>query len=271
MPKQVKPTTEVKQEASSIATVPATVAEVKPKQSKAKKVAAEVPVVVEPVAEVTDVPVTAAVTEPKKEKAIKVKKEKVAATTEPTIETATVAPVESAVTGTVESAEGTAEPVIATEKLFSSDSIATKVKGLMMLSAEILRDARALEKAYTKELKVAQKAGQKRKRKTSKHTPSGFTKPAAISDEMAVFLGQEPGSLAPRLTVTNAINAYIKLHDLQYKPNKKVILADEKLQALLKIPQSVLDENKFTYFELQSYLKPHFPKVVLDTAVVASV
>lgn len=150
----------------------------------------------------------------------------------------------------------------------STSSIARKVKIFCGLGAEIARDIRTLDKNHLRELKVAEKAGQKKKRKNSNYTPSGFLKPATISDEMADFLGKEHGSQIARKDVTNEINAYIKLHNLQYKENRKIILADDKLRTLLKIPQEVLDVHGFTYFQLQKYLKIHFPKQALSVPVV---
>ena len=47
---------------------------------------------------------------------------------------------------------------------------------------------RVLEKKANREIKAAQKANAKRKRKTGNRSPSGFVKPTLISNELASFL-----------------------------------------------------------------------------------
>ena len=47
---------------------------------------------------------------------------------------------------------------------------------------------RLLEKKANREIKAAQKANAKRKRKTGNRSPSGFVKPTLISNELASFL-----------------------------------------------------------------------------------
>jgi hypothetical protein len=153
------------------------------------------------------------------------------------------------------------------------NSIVSKVKAFMVLGADILRDVRALDKSHIRELKVMQKAGLKKKRKNTNYTPSGFIKPAIISDEMADFLGKPHGSLIPRTEVTKAVNAYIKEHQLQNtdkaKGGRRVILADKTLRTLFKISKERVDAGECHYFKLQSFLQPHFIKTVPVVPVVS--
>ena len=55
---------------------------------------------------------------------------------------------------------------------------------------------------------------------------------------------------------TSFLNAYIKSHNLQDEKNKRTINPDDKLRALLKVKKG----DSITYFNLQKYMKAHFPK-----------
>ena len=63
-----------------------------------------------------------------------------------------------------------------------------------------------------------------------------------------------------RTDVTREINHYIRTHNLQDKENGRKINPDSALSTLLKItPES---DVVLTYFNLQRYMGPHFPKSV---------
>ena len=115
---------------------------------------------------------------------------------------------------------------------------------------------KALEKRCTKEVKAAQKASAKKKRRQGTRTPSGFVKPTLISSELAKFLGKEDGTLMARTEVTKQINAYIKEHNLQDPKNGRIILPDATLVKLLKVNKG----DELTFFNLQKYMSPHFAK-----------
>jgi len=115
---------------------------------------------------------------------------------------------------------------------------------------------KALEKRCTKEVKAAQKASAKKKRRQGTRTPSGFVKPTLISSELAKFLGKEDGTLMARTEVTKQINAYIKQHNLQDPKNGRIILPDATLVKLLKVNKG----DELTFFNLQKYMSPHFAK-----------
>jgi upstream activation factor subunit UAF30 len=115
---------------------------------------------------------------------------------------------------------------------------------------------RVLEKKTTRELKAAEKANAKRKRKAGNRSPSGFVKPTLISNELASFLGKDQGTEMARTEVTREINAYIRKQGLQDKDNGRKINADRKLQTLLKLKPN----EELTYFNLQRYMSPHFAK-----------
>ena len=113
---------------------------------------------------------------------------------------------------------------------------------------------RALRARSEREIKSAQKAA--RKRRSTGRKASGFVKPALISDELASFLGRPKGTEMARTEVTKEINKYIVSHNLQDKNNGRIIRADAKLRKLLRLNKS----DELTYFNLQKYMCPHFPK-----------
>lgn len=131
-------------------------------------------------------------------------------------------------------------------------SIQAAINQLNALKAEY----RALEKKIQKEGKMYQKALAKRKKKTGNRQPSGFVKPAPISDELATFLHKEKGTEMSRTDVTKEINAYIQKHNLKDKKNGRIIHPDSKLTKLLKVGP----KEELTYFNLQKYMSHHFPK-----------
>ena len=117
-------------------------------------------------------------------------------------------------------------------------------------------ELKTLEKKTIKELKVVNKANNKRKKKNTTRAPSGFVKPTKISDELAKFLGKPFGSEMARTEVTREINAYIRTNSLQDKNNGRKINPDSELASLLKIT----DGDELTYFNLQRFMSPHFAK-----------
>jgi hypothetical protein len=127
----------------------------------------------------------------------------------------------------------------------------------MLTSFNALKtELRSLEKITVKQLKVAEKLSNKKRRKGNR-APSGFVKPSLISDELAKFLDKPCGTEMARTDVTREINKYIRANNLQDKSNGRKINPDKQLTQLLKIEDSV----DLTYFNLQKYMGPHFPKV----------
>lgn len=140
-----------------------------------------------------------------------------------------------------------------------------KFQGMLSSFSSLKTELKNLERKTVKQLKVVQKLNNKKKRKGTR-APSGFVKPSLISDELAVFLGKDKGSEMARTDVTREINKYIRAHSLQDKENGRKINPDAPLKALLKID----DEVALTYFNLQRYMGPHFPKQAKAPVVEAS-
>lgn len=131
-----------------------------------------------------------------------------------------------------------------------------KIQQAVSLLSTLRQEFRVLERKVVRELKVADKAATKRKRRAGNRAPSGFVKPTLISDELASFLGKDSGTEMARTEVTREINAYIREHKLQDKDNGRKINADEKLSVLLSLKK----EDELTYFNLQKYMSRHFAK-----------
>jgi upstream activation factor subunit UAF30 len=169
---------------------------------------------------------------------------------------ASVVPVVSpSVVPVVETAPETVESDVADLTAQSSEFI-SKLNQMSSMVATLKSEYRNLEKKWSRELKAAQKTSSKKKRKTGNRAPSGFVKPARISNELATFLGKEKGTEMARTDVTREINKYIRSHNLQDKDNGRKINPDAKLKSLLKLN----DTDELTYFNLQRYMSPHFTK-----------
>jgi chromatin remodeling complex protein RSC6 len=156
-------------------------------------------------------------------------------------------------------------PVDAVEEL----SIATKMtefsaklQQLVGFFSTVKNDFKTLEKAVNREVKAALKASSKKRRTNGNRPPSGFAKPALVSDELAEFIGKPVGTEISRTDVTKEITKYVRANKLQDPSNGRNIFPDPKLSKLLNINNDV----NLGYFNLQTYLKHHFIK----QAVVAT-
>ena len=131
--------------------------------------------------------------------------------------------------------------------------------------SSLKNEFRVLEKRCNREFKIAQKESAKNKRRQGNRKPTGFIKPALISNELASFLGKPEGTEMARTDVTKEINSYIIAHDLQDPKCRRTILADGPLRTLLKLG----DKDELTYFNLQTYMRSHFPKPAVPPATAA--
>jgi hypothetical protein len=131
----------------------------------------------------------------------------------------------------------------------------SQIKGLINSVRTILKDVDKQSREFDK---LKNKKSRTRSERKASDTPSGITKPVAISDELAVFLGVEPGTLVPRNEVTKGVSSYVKKHDLSDPTNKQKFALTEKPEglALMKLLGNPVDT--VTYFNLQRYLKHHY-------------
>ena len=141
----------------------------------------------------------------------------------------------------------------------SFDKLCSFVVELQQQLRTLSNDIRNLRRNYKKEVTGLRKQAAKKKRKTAdpdkKRAPSGFAKDTFISNELREFLDVPHGTLISRPKVTKRITEYIRENNLYCEDNKKVIVPDKKLGALLKH-----GDSEVTYFTLQKFMKVHYPK-----------
>ena len=167
-------------------------------------------------------------------------------------------------------------------ELTASDQLKVVLQQLSDQSVQLkclMNSVRNILKETDRQNKELEKLRNKRSRNKSERSatalPSGITKPVAITDELAAFLGVAPGTLVPRNEVTKGVSAYVKLHELYDMANKQRFILDSRpeakiLKALLGFP-----EEPVTYFNLQRYLKHHYlnigEKPVVEVVVTPEV
>jgi chromatin remodeling complex protein RSC6 len=138
---------------------------------------------------------------------------------------------------------------------------AAVIKGFTNTLRSVLKDA----EKNSKELeKLRNKKTRTKTERSPNALPSGITKPVAISDELAKFLGVAPGTLVPRNEVTKGVSGYVKSNQLSDPTNKQKFVLDDRpaaktLRALLGNPK-----EDVTYFNLQRYLKHHYLPMVVE-------
>jgi chromatin remodeling complex protein RSC6 len=137
-------------------------------------------------------------------------------------------------------------------------AINTKIAQLRSLESEIQSDLRKLQKATLRHIKDLNKKNKRKKvspEDKKKRAPSGFAKPTVISNELCDFLGMTHGTEMARTEVTKQLTKYIKSNELQDESNRRRIIPDQKLKKLLNVGEG----QEVTYFNLQKYMKVHFP------------
>jgi len=156
---------------------------------------------------------------------------------------------------------------------------------------ETSKNIAARLKILQKDVNKAMKSGKRTKRvvEVDPNAPkkiSALQRPVVISNELCKFLGFPENTEHSRQEVTTTINTYIKTNELQDPTNRRFIMLDGspealKLKEILRQP-----DQPVTFFNIQRYLKPHYPlsekdkregatsavlnkpEVVLDAAVV---
>jgi chromatin remodeling complex protein RSC6 len=135
-------------------------------------------------------------------------------------------------------------------------SLKTDLKTALDLVRSIMTNVTALEKRSARDTKVVAKKMRGKVRRTGDNKIiSGFSKPGPVSEELRAFLKIGKDDLIARTQVTKAITKYCQEHDLQNKKDRRIIMADKTLQKLLRVSKT----DELTYFNLQKYMKVHFP------------
>ena len=136
--------------------------------------------------------------------------------------------------------------------------IKTRLKVLMTIARELSAYVTSVEKQITKDKRVVDKKMKKKKQKLNSDGTkplNGFSKPGQISDKLRKFMGLDSEQLVARVEVTKFITKYCQEKGLQNEKDKRILLPDSALQDLLNVGTDV----ELTYFNLQKYLKFHFP------------
>lgn len=168
------------------------------------------------------------------------------------VEETPVEPVETPVSETVD---------VAVEDPFSEistdfASLVEQLKAVQNTIRDLSTFASKIEKRVMKEGRVlVKKANGKKKRRVTNGEPSGFSKPGPISDDLRSFLGLGKDELIARTEVTRRLTEYCRKHGLQDQKDKRVLLPDKKLKTLLRLKKG----DDLTFFNLQKYMKVHFP------------
>lgn len=141
------------------------------------------------------------------------------------------------------------------------NTMAELLDTLAKTSKSLTVEMKALTKDVNK-LRASKMSNKKTKRVVDPENPrkpGALEKPVPISDELAEFLGLNKGEMYSRQTITLNINKFVKDNDIQNPENRRYILLDseagQKLKTLLRDPDQPL-----TFFNIQRYLKPHYPK-----------
>jgi hypothetical protein len=139
----------------------------------------------------------------------------------------------------------------------------------------LINTVRTVIKENDRQSKELEKLRNKRSRTKTERAanalPSGITKPVAISDDLAKFLGVQPGTLVPRNEVTKGVSNFVKTNGLSDPANKQKFILDDRPEA--KVLKVLLGDpaEDVTYFNLQRYLKHHYlPMPATEKPVVVS-
>jgi len=141
------------------------------------------------------------------------------------------------------------------------DAEFTEVKDALKDAIELIKGLNskvsALEKRVSRDRKVMNKKMKGRAKRVvdPNKPPSGFAKPGPVSSELSKFLGLGKGELIARTEVTKRITKYCQEKDLQKKEDKRTIHADKALKDLLRLKKG----DELTFFNLQKYMKVHYP------------
>lgn len=133
-----------------------------------------------------------------------------------------------------------------------------RLKAMLSAVRELNGMVVSLERRVHKDKKVADKKMKKKQPKLNADGTkplNGFSKPGAVSDDLRKFMGLADDELIARVDVTKFITKYCKENNLHDEKDKRILKPDKKLQKLLKLEKG----TDLTYFNLQKYLKFHFP------------
>tara|TARA_B100000902_G_C27265711_1_gene893394 strand:- start:29 stop:658 length:630 start_codon:yes stop_codon:yes gene_type:complete len=179
------------------------------------------------------------------------------------------------VNDTIDAAPVVSNPVVdSIDKVLEDyEKLSTSWKSILEIVKTNLKETTAVKNALVRIRRDVDKGLRKKTKNTRRisdpNRPTGFKKPIEISPELAKFLKVDPSSKMSRTDVTKAINQYIKDNELQNPQAKREFDLNKSPagKALFKLLNPTGDAP-VSYFNLQRWLAPHFPKkaVTEDTA-----
>jgi len=173
------------------------------------------------------------------------------------------APVVKEVVTPVVVAPVASEPVVEVQEVNHFENLNSKLKQAQSLLRDLTSELSQLQKEVDRLKKSSKKAPSKsRKSAKSEGTSeagtatnrSGINKEVNVSEDLAKFLGVPADTKVSRIQVSRAVSEYITKHNLQNPSNRRNIVLDETLSKLL----NPLADVTLSYFNLQTYLKPHY-------------
>eukprot|EP00798_Chlamydomonas_sp_ICE-L_P010903 gene10903-17023_t len=146
-----------------------------------------------------------------------------------------------------------AEVDVMTAKL---GELADKIASISIVMKDAIAITKTLQKEYVRICKAHSasiSSGRKKKASPNSTTPCKVAL-GSMSESMAQFLGRSIEDRVSRKEVVQGLNRYVKQNNLQSPTDGRIILPDEKLQAVLNIEEGVI----LNYFNMQRYINPHF-------------
>ena len=164
-----------------------------------------------------------------------------------------VAPAPAPVSTPVEEVEGEAPAETSFEDELSAAQV--QLGAIREAATQALAALKRLAKRHGAEMKDARKNRRKARKETDgtePRRPNNFEIPVAVSDELSAFFGGGKSATMSRAQVNKAMSEYIKKNSLG---QGQKINPDAALKKLLRIA----DGDDVTIFNIQKYLKAHYP------------
>ena len=130
-----------------------------------------------------------------------------------------------------------------------------RLKEAQNIIKDTLSEMSKFEKQIAKDRKQVEKELKKENIKKTDRVLNGFSKPGVVSDELKKFFNLGDDEMIARTEVTKKITSYCQQHKLQNEKDKRIIKPNKDLKKLLRLG----DKDELTYFNLQKYMKIHFP------------
>ena len=136
------------------------------------------------------------------------------------------------------------------------ETLSESLKNALSLVKDLTTQVNKLQKQIAKDKKgVDKELKKKNKTKKTDRVLNGFSKPGPVSAELKKFFDLDKDEKIARTEVTKKITAYCVKHKLQNEKDKRIIKPNKELKKLLRLK----DKDELTYFNLQKYMKIHFP------------